>query len=154
MMLGRVKQLDHTVVERKGTSPSTQTVSKSRPSSDPSAPLMDDATLCKKLTLLSLPRLAFHLHFNAFASAWEFCPEPFKIQNSNEEQYDRRKTERRHASGESIRFECHRRWSASSLSRSLLYHPNLTDGQRRTTRTRRMHRATHSGKGRLVIRAA
>ena len=51
-MLWRVKH--YSVVERKGMSPSSsQTVSKSRPSSDPSAPLMDDATLCKKLTLLS-----------------------------------------------------------------------------------------------------
>ena len=56
-------------------------MSKSRPSSDPSAPLIDDARLGKKLTLPLLGSV-FNLHFNAFASGWEFCPALLKIQNS------------------------------------------------------------------------
>ena len=56
-----------------------QTVSKSRQSSGPSAPLIDDATLGKKLTPPPQPRSMFNLHFNAFVSAWEFCLALFKI---------------------------------------------------------------------------
>ena len=37
-----------------------------RQSSDPSAPLIDDARLCKKLTLHQLRCSVFNLHFNAF----------------------------------------------------------------------------------------